>query len=163
MCCDAEGPADDCPGAELVAQTPDRDDALRRVGGGPDLRPELLDVHVERLGVADIVVAAVDQGLPGHDDAGVLHQQREELELLQRQLHEFAGDRDRGDHGRARCPDLEDRLGASLRAVPPPPARRSTVRMRAIIPAPGMACRHSRRHRPRERRRRRSLRCGPTP
>jgi hypothetical protein len=51
-------------------------------------------VNVERLGVADIVGAphAIDERVPGEHATGVLQQQLEQLELLQRQRHGFAPD-----------------------------------------------------------------------
>src|SRR5690606_22838727 len=74
---------------ELVAQAPDRDDALgvRRIR--LDLGAQALDVHVEGLGVPDVVVAPhpVDQGVAGQHPTRVLGQQREQLELLERELH----------------------------------------------------------------------------
>ena len=80
---------------ELVAEAADRDDA-RRVGRvGLDLRPQALDVDVERLGVADVVAAPhpVDQRLARQHPTGVGEQQVEQLELLQRQRQRLAARR----------------------------------------------------------------------
>ena len=59
-----------------------------------DLGPQALDVHVERLGVAEVVRApdAVDEHVAGQHPAGVRQQQLEQLELLQRQRDELAAD-----------------------------------------------------------------------
>ena len=63
-----------------------------RVGAGGivlHLRAQALDVDVEGLGVADVVGAPhpVDQHVAGEHPAGVLEQQREQLELLEREPH----------------------------------------------------------------------------
>ena len=81
---------------ELVAEAAEGDDP-RRVGRvGLDLGPQALDVHVERLGVADVVAAPhpVDQRLARQHPPGVGQQQVQQLELLQRQGDVFAVDRD---------------------------------------------------------------------
>ena len=67
---------------------------LRRVVLDAPAQP--LDVDVERLGVADIVGApdAVDERVAGEHAPGVVQQQLEQLELLERQLALLAPDRD---------------------------------------------------------------------
>mgnify|MGYP003693955329 CR=1 FL=1 len=62
------------------------------VGVGLDLGPQPLDVHVERLGVADVVAAPhpVDQRVARQHPTGVGQQQVQQLELLQRQRHVVA-------------------------------------------------------------------------
>ena len=72
---------------ELVAETADRDDAGRVGRVRLDLGPQPLDVHVERLGVADVVAAPhpVDQRLARQHPAGVGQQEVQQLELLERQ------------------------------------------------------------------------------
>ena len=131
---------------------------LRRVG--LDLRPQALDVHVERLGVAEVVRApdAVDQHVAGEHPAGVRQQELEQLELLERERH-----RDR----RARTPrgapassahvaDLDDVGPVDARASTSPgpaAARRAPGRSAR---AAGTASSRSRRRRPRGRRPRRS-------
>src|SRR4051812_29018572 len=91
----SRGPArSDLRGLELVAESPDRDDPRRVRRVVFDLGAQALDVHVERLGVAHVVRAPdpVDQRLAGQHPSGVLEQELQELELLQRQLHELVAD-----------------------------------------------------------------------
>ena len=61
-------------------------------GSGSILRPQPLDVHVERLGVAEVVRApdAVDEHVAGEHAARVRHEQLEQLELLERQRDRVA-------------------------------------------------------------------------
>src|ERR1019366_3102942 len=49
-----------------------------------DQRAQALDVHVERLGVADVVAAphAIDENFAGEDASGILEQEAKEGELL---------------------------------------------------------------------------------
>ena len=60
------------------------------------LRAEPLDVDVQGLGVAHVVGAPhpVDERVAGEDAAGVVEQQLQQLELLQRQRHGLAPDHD---------------------------------------------------------------------
>ena len=53
-------------------------------------------MHVEGLGVADVVGAPdpVDQRVAGEHPSGVVQQELEQLELLERQLHQLAPDHD---------------------------------------------------------------------
>ena len=112
-------------------------------GRGVDLdaRPQPLDVHVEGLGVADVVGAPhpVDEHVAGEHPPGVLHQQPQQLELLAPQVHLLAAHVDPalvevdpdvaglpGDavaRRRARSPRRVVGAGAGM--------RRSTARMRA--------------------------------
>src|SRR5580704_5624235 len=59
-----------------------------------DQRAQSLDVHVERLGVADVVTApdAIDEYFTGQDPSGVLEQEPQERELLLAQFDLFAVD-----------------------------------------------------------------------
>ena len=58
-------------------------------GSSSTFDAQALDVDVEGLGVADVVGAPhpVDEHVAGEHPAGVLEQQREQLELLERQPH----------------------------------------------------------------------------
>ena len=60
-----------------------------------DFGAHALDMHVQRLGVADIVGApdAVDQLVAGHHAALVLHEVFQQFEFLQREEHVLAADR----------------------------------------------------------------------
>ena len=51
-------------------------------------------MHVEGLGVAHIVESpdSVDEGLAGHHEPGVLHEQGQHLEFLERQALQLAAD-----------------------------------------------------------------------
>ena len=106
-------------GVEAVADPPDGGDQLggRRVL--LDVGPQPLDVDVEGLRVAEVVGApdAVDQHVAGEQPAGVLHEQRQQLELLAAEVdlvapdeHQVAVDVDLDAAG------LEDRarLGSAL-------------------------------------------------
>ena len=57
---------------------------------------QTLDVHVEGLGVAEIVRAPhpVDQDVAGEEAPRVLHQEREQLELLAAEMDLVAADED---------------------------------------------------------------------
>src|SRR3954454_8712242 len=76
---------------ELVAGAAHRPDPLRVA----ELAPQLCDVHVDGTGPAGIRHAPdeVEQPLTGEDDARMLEEAREEVELLARQLDQRAGNR----------------------------------------------------------------------
>src|SRR5579875_987571 len=76
---------------ELVARAAHRPDPV----GVAELAPELRHVHVDGAGPARIRHAPdeVEQAFPGEDDAGVLEEAGEQVELLARQLDRPAGDR----------------------------------------------------------------------
>src|SRR6266705_746205 len=77
---------------EAVADATDGDDQLGLVAILFEAGAEALDVDVEGLGVAHVVEApdAVDQHLAGQHPVAVLHQDLEELELLEREAHGIA-------------------------------------------------------------------------
>src|SRR5207302_697643 len=75
-------------GSDLVADAPDRDD--RR--GLSELPPELADVHVHRAGVAGERVApdALEELVPSQDEAAMVEQLPEKVELLRSELNLLA-------------------------------------------------------------------------
>ena len=77
----------------LVARAADGADQV----GPAELFTHLGDVDVDRSGAAGELQPPdlVEQALPGHDEAGVVEQEGEQVELLARQLDRGPGDRDR--------------------------------------------------------------------
>src|SRR5687767_4726510 len=69
---------------ELVAQPPDRDQMPGVMGIGLDLLTEALHMHVEGLGVTDVVGApdVLDQEQPGEQAILTTQERLEQLELL---------------------------------------------------------------------------------
>ena len=104
-----------------------RDDPGRAGRVGLDLGPQPLDVHVERLGVADVVAAphTVDQRLARQHPPGVGEQQVQQLELLQRQRHLCAVD------GDAVLVGVEDHVADGKRRRPTAQTRRRRVDRRS--------------------------------
>src|SRR5512132_1698824 len=81
---------------EPVADAADGHDQLRVVAVLLDPGTPTLDVGVQGLGVAHVVVAPdpVDQGLAGQHPVAVLHQDLEQLELLEGEVDRLAADGD---------------------------------------------------------------------
>ena len=143
---------------DLVAHASHGEDPLGRRRVGLDPAPEPLDVHVEGLGVAHVVVAPdlVDELVPGDHPARPLEQQLQDLELLEGQVQRLAAERDLVAIGvedevagrqrpRRRCP-----APGRASARPPGAARPASG---PPAPAVGTAWSRSRRRRPRGRRR----------
>ena len=92
---------------EPVADPTDGGDQLGRGRVLLDVAAQSLDVDVEGLGVAEVVGPpdAVDEDVAGQQPAGVLHQQREQLELLAPQVDVLIpGRRPDGGRGRSGSP-----------------------------------------------------------
>ena len=102
-----------------------------RIGPGAQLLPHLGDVDVDRSRATGELDPpdAVEQPLPGHHEAGVVEQEREQVELLARQLYRTAGDRNRPpaalEHESPPETTSPPRLRAPRGAAPHGPAQRA--------------------------------------